>query len=175
MSLLVLFFINIENSFAAAGAKIGLYFPDGMTVYSGRARDFDTDSGLTFGLFSEFQRANNFLISPFVDYTSFQNGAKDAITLVDLGIDLKLKLAVPGVRLGAGLAAGIGNLETDPQIGFVSESANLFLVYRAFAEKDFGNLIGEAGIRGYTGGNEEDVDIYPGLYLRVGFRFSPTR
>jgi len=127
---------------------------------------------LTFGLFSDLRLGENLLLSPFVDYTSFKNGASDAITLVDFGANIKIKLAVPGVRLGAGLAAGLGNLEADPVIGFVSESANFFLVYNVFAEKDFGNLIGEAGIRGYTGGNEEDVDIYPGLFLRLGFRFT---
>ena len=152
----------------AVGFKAGLYFPGGMTVSGSQSRDFDTDSGLTFGVFTHIRSGDNLLISPFADYTSFKNGAGDAITLTDLGADLKLKLATRGMRVGAGAALGLGNLEADPQIKFVSKSANTFLVYRGFIEKDFDKIIAEAGLKGYSGGNEEDVEIHPGLYLRVG-------
>lgn len=162
----VLIFGLSPSGYSATGAKIGFYLPQGMTVDHGSvARDFDTDPGISIGLFTEFG-SGRVAISPFIDYTSFVNGADDGITLIDIGVDVKTKSAGT-FDFGAGIGYGKGSLDPDPSILFVTVSDNDFLLYRAFVETRLSFARLEFGLKGYSGGNEEDVYINAGPYVRA--------
>ena len=110
---LSLFLISLTFADTGPGLKVGMYFPDGMSVEGSITRDFDTTSGLTVGVDYVFSMTDVLFIRPEIDYSSFANGADDGVKLLDIGVDILYQLDINNytIRPYLGIAYGLGEFE----------------------------------------------------------------
>jgi len=166
---------EFEHDSSLLGIKVGALFPGGVTVSSGKSRDFDVHSGTTLGLLWDFPVFNYFYLGPFVDYSMFTAADDDGITKFDVGLALKFKFSLSDnlvLRPAVSLAYGHANITPDPGINnYVTEESNDFFVYQAFIEAIYNSIVVDFGYAEAEGGNEEDVYFYGQTFLRVGYLF----
>jgi len=180
LSLIVISFNAESYADTGLGIKLGMFFPDGMSVEGSETRDFDTSSSITVGIDYVFSITDSFLLRPEIDYSSFANGADDGVKLIDVGLDLlyETELSDFVIYPYIGIAYGLGEFEVGSSSvagsitrGWVTEESNGFFVTRLGIEAEIDQYFLDIGIRGYSGGNEETVWINHGLVFRAGIRF----
>jgi len=180
LSFVVILFSAESYADTGLGLKLGMFFPDGMSVEGSETIDFDTSSSFTVGIDYVFSITDSFLLRPEIDYSSFANGADDGVKLIDIGLDLlyETELSDFVIYPYIGVAYGLGEFEVGSSSvagsltrGWVTEESNEFFVTRLGIEAEINQYFVDIGIRGYSGGNEETVWINHGLVLRGGMRF----
>lgn len=153
------------------GVKVGFVLPG---TWSTEDYDYDSDAGLSLGIFGDTRVAERIFFGAFLDYTSLSIEEYSGSEL-DLGVALKFQLDTPDlpVILRPSLAFAYGTTSEDGAM----DSASLFVInlsMEAISQNTEGtSYFGEFGFTAVPSGGNDDIDLThePIFFLKGGLIF----
>lgn len=158
------------------GIKGGVLLPGSVYVGDPVDTEFDTDSGIVFGLKADTKVAEKMSMGAFYQYSSFSILDGEDVDVNTIGLTIKGKFEnKSNIEIRPGLALGYQTCDSDA----LNDSTSGFDL-GAFVEfaypllnKNKGAMTGEIGFITQPAGGNSDVDVTfgPIFYLAIGYEF----